>query len=152
MIWSNAHAQTGMVGMCNVAGVWRMSGLWKAAADSCHLLCQDLLISSRAFIPLSLIYRLSLSQTQFVTYSHAFTLLYLFSIFYFSHHMSSFGHLHPNATEILDETLPPRAPTLTNHALFLQALTHIEPLRFHHLAFCMVKSCYNIYTSKACLH
>lgn len=38
------------------------------------------------------------------------------------------------------------------HALFLQALTHIEPLRFHHLAFCMVKSCYNIYTSKACLH
>lgn len=59
--------------------------------------------------------------------------------------MSSFGHLHPNATEILDETLPPRAPVLTNHALFLQALTHIEPLRFHHLALCMVKSCYNIY-------
>lgn len=59
--------------------------------------------------------------------------------------MSSFGHLHPNATEILDETLPPRAPVLTNHALlFLQlswiffkdrkALTRIEPLRFHHLS------------------
>lgn len=124
------------------------------AVTSCVKICSFLpgLSSPCLSFTDSVCHRLSLSHTQFVTYSHAFTLLYLFSIFCFSHHMSSFGHLHPNATEILDETLPPRAPTLTNHALFLQALTHIEPLRFHHLAFCMVKSCYNIYTSKACLH
>lgn len=41
-----AHANTGMLGMYSVAGVWGMPGLWKAAADSCHLACQDVTVSS----------------------------------------------------------------------------------------------------------
>lgn len=67
-----AHGHTGMIGMYNVAGVWGMSGLWKAAADSCHLLCHDLTISSQAFIPLSLIHIHTL------THLHTFTGLHLF--------------------------------------------------------------------------
>lgn len=37
-VWSKVLMYAGMVGMYKVAGVWRMPGLWKAAADSCHLL------------------------------------------------------------------------------------------------------------------
>lgn len=47
------HSLTGMIGMYNVASVQGMPGL-RAAADSCHLLCQKPTTTPRAFNSLSL--------------------------------------------------------------------------------------------------
>lgn len=82
-----AHAHAGMAGMYSVAGVRGMPGLPKgAAADSCHLPCQDLAISSQALISLSpthshalnhsLTHTLSLSHISTLSDTHAlYTLL-----------------------------------------------------------------------------
>lgn len=69
-----AHAHTSMVGMYKVAGVWGMTGLWKAAADICQLLCQDPNISSQAFVPLSLTHTLAHTPAYTLSLSCSFSL------------------------------------------------------------------------------
>lgn len=74
-----AHAHAGMAGMYSVAGVRGMPGLPKgAAADSCHLPCQDLAISSQALISLSPTHSHALNHSL----THTLSLTHLNSVWY----------------------------------------------------------------------